>query len=184
MATQVKSGAIDTDLMKPLDFHFYMLARSFGETVMGITVLAIPALLIAYLLLDVQLPQDLPTTLLFSVSLVLGYLLLFHLNFILGSLAIVALDIRHISWAYFSLIRFMGGQIVPLWLFPPILAALAEVLPFKGTYFIPISIYIGKLTGAEAIRALEFQLVWLVALVLLGRILWAWAHRRLVVQGG
>jgi ABC-2 type transport system permease protein len=26
MANQIKSGAIDTDLMKPLDFHLYMLA--------------------------------------------------------------------------------------------------------------------------------------------------------------
>ena len=184
MAHQVKSGAIDTDLMKPLDFHFHMLARSVGETIMGITVLAIPAPLFDYLFLGVPFPLDVPTALLFIVSLVLGFLLLFHLNFILGSLAIVVLDIRHISWAYFSLIRFMGGQIVPLWLFPPLLAAIADVLPFKGTYFIPISIYIGKLTGADAIGALEFQLVWVVALVLIGRLLWAWAHHRLVVQGG
>jgi ABC-2 type transport system permease protein len=184
MANQVKSGAIDTDLMKPLDFHFHMLARSVGETMMGITVLAIPALLIAYLFLDVQFPPDLASTLMFIASLVLGFLLLFHLNFLLGSLAIVALDIRHISWAYFSVVRFLGGQIVPLWLFPPVIAAIAGVLPFKGTYFIPISIYIGRLKGAEAIQALEFQVVWLVALVLLSRLLWSWAHRRLVVQGG
>jgi len=181
MANQVKSGAIDTDLMKPLDFHFHMLARSVGETMMGITVLAIPALLIAYLFLGVQFPPDLASTLMFIASLVLGFLLLFHLNFLLGSLVIVALDIRHISWAYFSVVRFLGGQIVPLWLFPPVIAG---VLPFKGTYFIPISIYIGRLKGAEAIQALEFQVVWLVALVLLSRLLWSWAHRRLVVQGG
>ena len=184
MANQVKSGAIDTDLMKPLDFHFHMLARSVGETMMGITVLALPALLIAYLFLGVQFPPDLSSTLMFIASLVLGFLLLFHLNFLLGSLAIVALDIRHISWAYFSVVRFLGGQIVPLWLFPPVIAAIAGVLPFKGTYFIPISIYIGRLKGAEAIQALEFQVVWLVALVLLSRLLWSWAHRRLVVQGG
>jgi ABC-2 type transport system permease protein len=184
MATQVKSGAIDTDLMKPLDFHLYMLARSVGEMFIGVAVLGLPALLIAYIFLGVQFPTDVWAGLLFVLSLVLGFLLLFHLNFILGSLAIVALDIRHISWAYFSVIRFLGGQIVPLWLFPPVIAAIAEVLPFKGTYYIPITIYIGKLTGMDAIRALEFQVVWLVALVLLSRLLWSWAHRRLVVQGG
>jgi ABC-2 type transport system permease protein len=184
MATQVKSGAIDTDLMKPLDFHVYMLARSIGEMFIGVGVLGLPALLIAYIFLGVQFPPDVWATVLFILSLVLGFLLLFHLNFILGSLAIVALDIRHVSWAYFSLIRFLGGQIVPLWLFPPLIAAIAEVLPFKGTYYIPISIYIGKLTGMDAVRALEFQVVWLVALVLLSRLLWSWAHHRLVVQGG
>ena len=120
----------------------------------------------------------------FALSLVLGFLLLFHLNFLLGSLAVVALDIRHISWAYFSLVRFLGGQIVPLWLFPSFLLVIADVLPFKGAYFIPISIYIGKLSGVAAFRALGFQAVWLVILVLLSRLLWGMAHRRLVVQGG
>jgi ABC-2 type transport system permease protein len=184
MANQVKSGAIDTDLMKPMDFHFYMLARSVGETMIGVTVLALPALLLAYLFLDVQLPPDGSTGLVFVARMVLGYLLLFNLNFLLGSLSVLALDIRHISWAYFSLVRFLGGQIVPLWLFPDVLRIIAEALPVKGTYYIPISIYIGQLAGAEAIRALEFQFVWLLALVLLSRMLWAWAYRRLVVQGG
>lgn len=184
MANQVKSGAIDTDLMKPMDFHLYMLARSVGEVLISIGVLALPALLIAYLFLDVQFPPDAAAGLMFAVSLILGFLLLFHLNFLLGSLSVVALDIRHISWAYFSMVRFLGGQIVPLWLFPDFLRLIAEVLPVKGTYFIPISIYIGRLTGAEAIRAIEFQLVWLAALVLLSRMLWGWAYRRLVVQGG
>lgn len=184
MANQVKSGAIDTDLMKPMDFHFYMLARSVGEVLTSIAVLALPAILTAYLILDVQLPPDLLNGLIFVASLVLGFLLLFHLNFILGSLAVVALDIRHISWAYFSLVRFLGGQIVPLWLFPPFIRVLAEVLPFQGTYYLPISIYIGRLSGTDAIRAVEFQFVWLVALVVLSRLLWAWAYRRLVVQGG
>lgn len=184
MANQIKSGAIDTDLMKPLDFHWYMLARSVGEMLIGVGVLGLPALLIAYIFLGVQFPADVLSGLTFVLSLVLGFLLLFHLNFLLGSLAIVALDIRHISWAYFSVVRFLGGQIVPLWLFPPFVAVLAEVLPFKGTYYIPISIYIGKLAGIDAIKALGFQVMWLLGLVLLSRIVWGAAHRRLVVQGG
>ncbi|HEX6269045.1 MAG TPA: ABC-2 family transporter protein [Anaerolineales bacterium] len=184
MARQVKSGAIDTDLMKPLDFHFHMLARSLGETLVALTVLALPALGIAYFVLGVDLPPDALTALLFGISLTLGYLVLFHLNFLIGSLGVVTLDIRHINWAYFSMVRFFGGQIVPLWLFPPFLAWLASVLPFQSTYFIPMSIYIGSLTGTEAFQAIVFQVVWLVVLVSLSRLLWSWAHRRLVVQGG
>src|SRR5688572_28581002 len=107
MANQIKSGEIDTDLMKPLDFHLYMLARSTGETLIGIGILALPALRAAYMLLGVQYTPDAWTGSMFALSLVLGFLLLFHLNFLLGSLAVVALDLRHISWAYFSLVRFL-----------------------------------------------------------------------------
>ena len=42
MANRIKSGAIDTDLMKPLDFHWYMLARSVGEMLIGVGVLGLP----------------------------------------------------------------------------------------------------------------------------------------------
>lgn len=184
ISRQVKSGAIDTDLMKPLDFHVHMLARSVGETTVGVIALALPALALAYFLLGVQLPPDLPTALLFILSLVLGFLVLFHLNFLLGSLSVVALDIRHISWAYYSVVRFFGGQMVPLWMFPAFIGTIASVLPFQATYFIPMSLYIGRLTGADAVRAIEFQVIWLVGLVVLSRLAWGWAHRRLVVQGG
>jgi ABC-type uncharacterized transport system permease subunit len=102
----------------------------------------------------------------------------------LGSLAVLTLDIRHISWAYYSVVRFFGGQMVPLWLFPPFVAAIANVLPFQSTYYIPMSIYIGKIAGADVMKALGFQFTWLVVLVLGSRLLWSWAHTRLVVQGG
>jgi viologen exporter family transport system permease protein len=184
ISRQVKSGAIDTDLMKPLDFHVHMLARSVGETTVGVIALALPALALAYFLLGVNLPPDVPTALLFIASLILGFLVLFHLNFLLGALSVVALDIRHISWAYYSVVRFFGGQMVPLWMFPSFVGAIARVLPFQATYFIPMSLYIGRITGADAVRAIEFQLIWLIALVILSRLCWSWAHRRLVVQGG
>lgn len=184
MSRQVKSGAIDTDLMKPLDFHFHMLARSLGETLVGLTVLGFPALAIAHFILGAGLPPDAWTGVLFIISLGLGYLVLFHLNFLLGSLSIVTLDIRHISWAYYSVVRFFGGQMIPLWLFPPFLAWVARALPFQSTYFIPMSIYIGNLTGAAAIQAIALQFVWVIVLILLSRLFWNVAHRRLVVQGG
>jgi ABC-2 type transport system permease protein len=183
ISRQVKSGAIDTDLMRPLDFHVHMLARSIGETAVA-SAMAIPALALAYFLLGVTLPANLGAAFLFLVSLSLGFLVLFHLNFMLGALSVVTMDIRHINWAYFSLVRFFGGQLLPLWLFPGFLGLIAYALPFQTTYFTPMSIYIGKLTGPEAIKAIEFQVSWLVILVVFSRLAWGWAQRHLVVQGG
>lgn len=183
MASQVKSGSIDTDLMKPLDFHIHMLARGTGEMLVG-GMLSLPALVISYFFLGVMLPANVLTAVAFFISLALGFLVIFHLNFMLGSLAVLTLDIRHISWAYNSTVRFFGGQLVPLWLFPPTLAAIANVLPFQSTFSIPMSIYIGKITGVDVFKALGFQFSWMVALVVCSRLLWTWAHRRLVVQGG
>ena len=141
-------------------------------------------LLAAWLFLGVRLPADAATAGLFAASTVLGFLVLFHIAFLLGSLAVVTLDIRSFAWSYYSLVALLAGQVVPLWLFPDVLRRVAEVLPFQGIYFTPMSIYIGTLAGEAALRALALQAVWVVALAVVARWAWGRLHRRLVVQGG
>ena len=184
MALQVRTGAIDTDLLKPLDFHLHMLARSVGEMLFRLGVLSLPSLVIGYFLYDLELPPDAATGALFAISLLLGYLVNFHLEFLLGSLSVLTLDIHSLSWGYMSLSAFFAGQVVPLWLFPGFIGAVAELLPFKSIFYLPMSIYIGKLSGAAVVEAVRFQLIWLATLVLVSR--WAWnrVHTRLVSQGG
>lgn len=184
IAQQVRTGAIDTDLMKPLDFHHHMLARSTGEMLFGLGILAVPAFLIGHYLFELRLPATLTDGLLFLISLVFSFLVFFHISFLLGSLTVVTLDIRSIAWAYFSLVSFFSGQIVPLWLFPDLVRRIAELLPFQAIYYIPMSIYIKTLTGNAALQALGIQAFWTVLLVLVSR--WAWnkVHTRLTVQGG
>lgn len=184
MAAQVKSGAIEMDLMKPLDFYFHMLARNAGETLFRFCTLALPSLLVGYLFLDLQLPASLAHGLLFCVSILLGYFVLFSLNYMLGMLAMITLNINSISWGYNALVRFFSGQMVPLWLFPGFIGVLAGVLPFKSIYSIPLSIYIGKLNGIAVWEGMLFQLIWIAALTLVCRLAWARVHSRLVVQGG
>ena len=92
MASQVKTGAIDMDLVKPLDFHFHILSRNFGEILFRFTTLAIPSLIIGYLVLDLQLPVSLSNGLIFCISMLLGYVL-FSFNYMLGMVAMVTLNI-------------------------------------------------------------------------------------------
>jgi len=184
IATQVRTGAIDTDLMKPLDFHLHMLARSVGDMLFGLGVLALPTFAIGYFLFDLQLPGDVTTSLLFAASLLFSFLVFFHISFLLGALTVITLDIRSIAWAYYSLVSFFSGQIVPLWLFPDLLRKVSESLPFQAIYFIPISIYIKTLSGDAAFRALGLQVFWAIVLVLFSRWAWSRVHARLTVQGG
>ena len=184
MAHQIRTGAIDLDLLKPMDFHFHMLARSTGEMLFRVVVLALPGLLAGYVLFDLQLPGTWQSGGLFAVALLVGYLVSFHLDYVLGLLAFVAIEIQSIDWAIRATSRFFSGQFVPLWLFPGVLGAVANVLPFRATLFIPLSIYTGALTGGNATGAIRFQLLWLLVLFLLSRWLWTQIQVRIVSQGG
>ncbi len=184
IAWQVKSGAIDMDLLKPLDFHFHMLARSTGEMLFRIVVIALPAMLIGYFLLDLQLPATWQAGSMFVIALLLGYLVNFHLDFLLGSISLVTLEIHSIDWAFQATSRFFSGQYVPLWLFPGLLGTLASILPFHSLFFTPLSIYTGVLRGHAIIAALAFQTVWLIVLLGMSRWLWGRVQMRIVSQGG
>ncbi|WP_144936209.1 ABC-2 family transporter protein [Paenibacillus sp. 32O-W] len=184
ISSQIKSGSIDTDLIKPLDFHLHMLARNFGEISFRFGTIVLPAALVGVLFLDLKPPVSALNALLFVVSLLLGYLVLFSLNFLLGMVSVLTIDIRSITWTYNSLLRFFAGQMVPLWLFPGWLNGLANALPFKCIFSIPLSIYIGKQTGAGVWESLLFQAVWVAGLLVICRLTWSAVHSKLAVQGG
>jgi ABC-2 type transport system permease protein len=184
IASKVKNGEIVMDMLKPLDFHLHTLARNVGEVLFFSLTLGIPSFLVAYFLLGMRLPTSLGGGLLFLLSICMGYGVMFSLNYLLGLLSVFTIDIRNISWAYNAIVRFFSGSEVPLWLFPLFLSQVADVLPFKCIYFIPLSIYIGRLSPGEITGAVALQFFWLAALVILGRMVWRRAHDHLTVQGG
>ena len=184
MARQVRTGAIDLDLLKPIDFHFHMLARSMGEMLFRVFVLALPGMLIGYLLFDLQVPANWQAGFSFLVAFLLGYLVSFHLGFVLGLLAFVSIEIHSIDWAFQATARFFSGQFVPLWLLPGVLGSLAAVLPFRSVFSTPLSIYTGVLEGGAIAQAMGFQLLWLVTLYILSHWLWKRIQVRIISQGG
>lgn len=181
---QVRSGAIDVDLLKPLDFHIHMLARSAGEMLFRLFVIILPAMLCGYLFFGLQPPVTYEAGFLFVVTLLIGYLISFHLGFLLGALSLLTLEIHSIDWAFDALTRFFSGQFVPLWLFPGLLGTLAALLPFGSLLATPLSIYTGVLSGDAILPAIGLQLFWLAALALTSRWLWGRIQARIISQGG
>ena len=108
----------------------------------------------------------------------------FFLNFILGLLSIVTMNIRNINWGYNALLRFFSGQMVPLWIFPSVLGIISDFLPFRCIYAIPMSIYIGNYAGMDMLMALAVQFTWIFVLWLTSRLLMKRVFARVMIQGG
>ncbi|HEY9528989.1 MAG TPA: ABC-2 family transporter protein, partial [Anaerolineales bacterium] len=161
ISRQVRTGAIDGDLLKPLDFHFHMLARSVGEMLFRLFIMILPAILCGYMFFGLQPPVTSLAGFLFAIALLIGYFISFHLGFLLGALSLVTLEIHSIDWAFNALTRFFSGQLVPLWLFPGALGTLAALLPFGSLLATPLSIYTGVLQGEAILTAIGLQLFWL-----------------------
>jgi ABC-2 type transport system permease protein len=162
---------------------FHMFASNFGTLGVVLWSQLAPGLVFGWLVLDFRPPASAQAALFFVISVALGYLIYFFLSFIVGLLSVVTLDIRSYGWAYYSLVRFTSGQMVPLWMFPAPLGAILSALPFQAIFYLPMSLYIGVYEG-NPVRAIGAQLAWVVALFLASRLFWARLQQRITIQGG
>ncbi|WMJ85352.1 ABC transporter permease [Anaerocolumna sp. MB42-C2] len=183
MMQQVRRGSIEMDIMKPLDFQFYMFCKNMGQIIIKLLFLVIPSLVVAYFFFGFTIPGP-GQLLVFLLSLSLGILVSFLLNFILGLLSMITMNIRNINWGYNATLRFFAGQMVPLWLFPGFLSILSNILPFRCIYAIPMSIYIGNYSGLSLLGVMSLQLFWIGILFIGTRLLMNSIFKRLLIQGG
>jgi ABC-2 type transport system permease protein len=79
---------------------------------------------------------------------------------------------------------FMAGSIVPLPFFPDGFRQIAELLPFAAMQNMPLRIYSGNISGANAVYSILFQLAWFVILLVFGRLWMSKTLRKVVIQGG
>ena len=180
---QVRKGAIEMDIMKPIDFQFYMFAKNMGGLAVRFLFLVLPSLIAAYFLFSLELPGR-QAFVGFLCSLVCSVIISFFLNFILGLLSMITMDIKNINWGYNAVLRFFSGQMVPLWIFPGILGVISDILPFRCIYAIPMSIYIGNDAGMDMLGALGVQVVWIFLLFVFSRLLMRRVFARVMIQGG
>ena len=121
---------------------------------------------------------------LYAVSLVLAYAISILASLILALLVFWTYETHGVTAIYSFVTQFFAGALVPLWFFPDGLRAVAELLPFQTQAYLPLSIYIGRLAGGDALRGLGVQVFWIVALFVISNALWRRAIRRVVIQGG
>ena len=180
---QVRTGRIELDILKPMDFMFFMMCKFIGFGLTRTLGMVLPSLVVAYFLFGFSLPS-LMNGIAFLVSTLLAFLIVFMLKFMIGLISMVTMNIQNITMAYNAIQNFFGGQMVPLWLFPGLLGTISLFLPFRYIYYVPISIYVGRYDGVEIMTALGFQVVWIFILGLIARLLMQFVFRRMMVQGG
>jgi ABC-2 type transport system permease protein len=179
---RIREGTIATDFMKPISLPLYFFSDGFGQTALH-ALLIVPSLLFALLLVHIDVPP--PATLAaFAFAFALGYLVNFFLNFLMNVIAFWTLE----TFAVQLMVRWasdlLGGQLLPLTFFPGALGAIVQALPFAAIYWTPLRIYIGELPPAQWGSAFGAQLLWLAVFSAVAYVMWRFAERRVVVQGG
>lgn len=184
MAYEVIEGKIAMDFIKPVSIQWMWLWRAMGESAFRLIMLTAPTAVVIALIFPVLRPASAGQFAMFIVAAIGSFLLMGAINFMIGTCAIPLKSILALIRAKYWLIELLSGLLVPVTMFPRIAQRIMALLPFEHIAFTPLQLYLGKISGAEAARALATQWFWVIALLWLGSLWWTRATRKITIHGG
>lgn len=184
MAYEVIEGKIAMDLIKPVSVQWMWIFRAMGESAFRLGLLTLPTAIVVALVFPVQRAASAEAFLLFVVGVIGSFFLMGAINFMIGTCAIPLKSILALIRAKYWLIELLSGLLIPISFFPGSLQKIMAVLPFEHIAYTPLQIYLGKLGGAHALRALGIQWLWVIVLLALAHLWWERASRKITIHGG
>jgi ABC-2 type transport system permease protein len=183
----ITSGQVAYELCRPTNLYYFWHVRLLAQRLAGALLRCFPILLLAFILPDpyrMTLPPTLPAFLLFCLTLLTGLLVNVSISMFIYILTFVTLSPVGSLLLIGVIGEFCAGMIIPIPLMPDWLQTLLFLLPFRLTADLPFRIWSGHIPLQSALSGWVWQLVWLAALIVTGRLAMRKVLLRLVVQGG
>lgn len=184
MSAPIRTGAVATDLVRPVDYMTAQLARALGRAVVEGAASGVLAIVVAVVLLDARAPASPAAGAAFVVSLVLAFLVKFLVHHMVTLLCFFTTNATGLIWAETATVNLLSGALLPVAFFPGWLQTVISVLPFHAIVAAPVGIYLGQKSGVAILGALALQAVWVCALFAAARAMWRPTIRALDIQGG
>ena len=184
VADRVRTGQIAIDLGRPIDLQLSYWARDLGRAALALPTRGLPTLVLGALMVGVALPPSWTAYPLGLLSLILGISISFICRYGMNLIAFWTLDVQGFMNLYVLVLGIFSGFYLPVHIFPDWLRQIAYALPFPSMFQSPIDVLSGRAGGLAGVRVIGIQAIWLVALIVLTRLVLWRASKKLVVQGG
>jgi ABC-2 type transport system permease protein len=192
IATQVRSGDVAYELLRPLDLYGFWFARTLAFRSAPAMLRMFPMIAFTYLVMPVigleewalPAPDSALSGLLFACSVVGTLFLSTAFTTILHIALMWTVSGEGFNRIMPGVVMVLAGFVIPLPLFPDWLQPFLHWQPFRGMGDVPYRIYSGHIPVDAAFVEIGVQWLWFVAIVWCGYWLLTRARNKLVIQGG
>jgi len=184
MATQVLEGKLAMDLIKPVNTQWMYIAQALGESAFRLTMLTVPTAVVLLLVYPVRGPASAENFIAFLFSVFLSFFLVAGINFAVGTFAVRLKSILGLLRAKYFLLELFSGLLIPISFFPHVFQQVFAFMPFQYISYIPVLLYLGKISGMGILKALGLQIFWVAALIAIGHLFWTLSSKKITIQGG
>jgi len=184
LMNSVHNGEVANDLLKPMGFFQFWMARDLGRAIVqfllrGLTIMAVYALVF-----DLIYPTTIGQWTAVFLAVVLSWMISFAYRFFINLSAFWTPNALGIIRFGLVAAWFFSGFMMPLDYFPDWVIQLAHLMPFPSMLDTVMKIFIGTLTGWDALAAIGIQVAWFVGLFAVSQVTLKAAVKRLVILGG
>ncbi len=180
----IRSGTVAYELVRPVDLYGLWYSRSLAARIAPTLLRAVPLFVFAALFLGLRMPPSFASFFAWALATVFAVLLAAAISTLVTISLLYTISGEGITRLTPILVYSLSGILIPLPFLPSWMQPLLAFLPFRGIADTPYRLYLGQIPATHAVPVLAQQLVWIVTLMVLGRIVLTRASHRLVVQGG
>lgn len=187
VCTQIENGNICYNFVRPLNLYNQWYFSYIGSALSSTLLRFLPIILVAIILppsMRIGLPVSFGAFMLFLLALIIGLLINGALSMFAVYLTFITLSTRGSSGIVNVIAGLLGGVYIPLPMLPAGLQNVLKFLPFSYISDLSFRIYIGNVDIKTALIQIAISLLWLVALVILGKLLIKSSLKKTVIQGG
>lgn len=184
LPSRIQSGSIATELLLPVSIHGRMLANNMGNALFQLIFHFVPTVAVSVLVIGIAAPAEPLALLLFLLSALLGYGVLWTISFVAQMLSFWLINVWSAMTIKNVFVKVLSGSMIPLWFMPNWMSGVMRFTPFSSIYFTPVQIYLGQLSFLEILHGFLIQAFWIAFLFVVGMFFWKKGQKKLVVQGG
>lgn len=185
VARDIRDGSLKKYLLQPIDMIAYSLCYRAAHKMSYILATSLPYAVLFFLCRDYFDGFPDPVTLLaYVASLLLGFLVGFFFESMIGMIGFWFLEVTSFLYVINTLNFFVSGHMFPLDLLPSTWVIVLKLLPFQYLAYFPATVFLGKVQGMDLLYGLLAEAAWALAFMLLARWLYRLGLRRYSAYGG
>lgn len=155
----VQKGDISIKLLKPIDYGFQQLALVLGDRFYSVIIEIIPSLTIAFIFFNFKI-YGVFNFLLSLISLLFSIILNFYIDLNISLINFKYIDKFGTIKIFKNVLKnLFSGTILPLNFFPQTLQGILKFLPTTYLAYVPIMIYLGKLSENDLLFSFFYQIL-------------------------
>ena len=173
IALQVRDGEIKKYLIQPIDLLGFLLITRVAHKLCYYAIAIIPFTMVFYLcrgFFENGWPEA-TVLVAYGLALTMGFLLGFFIEASLGLVSFWFLEVTSLVFVYNLLNFFLSGHMFPLDLLPEWAGQMVRLLPFQYLAYFPAAVFLGRIEQDELWFGLGVEACWLLAFVVLSRVM-------------